>query len=57
MLERFENLNQWTIRNIFNGKYLGLTQPSNLKDGAPLQGVISAVPWEIVPNETDSTVL
>ncbi|KAG5715671.1 hypothetical protein E4T56_gene494 [Termitomyces sp. T112] len=35
----------------------GLTQPSNLKDGAPLQGVISAVPWEIVPNETNSTVL
>ncbi|KAH0580680.1 hypothetical protein H2248_002168 [Termitomyces sp. 'cryptogamus'] len=52
-LEKFEDTNQWTFRNVYSGKYLGLAELSELRDDIPIQGVDYPVPWDIFEDELD----
>ncbi|KAG6898605.1 hypothetical protein C0993_005715 [Termitomyces sp. T159_Od127] len=52
-LDKYEDTNQWTFRNIYNDKYLGLADSSSFMDDVPVQGVDYPVPWDIFPDEQD----
>ncbi|KAG6840073.1 hypothetical protein C0991_009185 [Blastosporella zonata] len=47
--------NQWTFRNVGNGKYLGIAE-GDLENGLALRAVDNPFAWDIFPDHNDNSV-